>query len=175
MTDEKLLRIILISLLVYIVSIIAAFFGGYWVGSNTDQPQVSDTTRVTVVDTISYYHPIPKDSTVLRYVTKTLPAAKPDTAASVPAQPTAHTDSVAVVLPISQKAYETEDYRAYVSGYEPNLDSIFVNRRTVKETVTIVKQKDKRLGFSVVAGAGWGIINKKPDIFVGGAIAYRVW
>ena len=172
MTNDKLLRTILICLLVYIASVVASLFGGIWIGRSMEQAQQqADTVTVTVVDTVPYYQPVAKDSTVVKYEKKYLTVA-------IPSQQTERhdtvRDTVAVEIPIMQKRYETEDYRAYVSGYEPNLDSIFVYKKTVTQTIT-KQQKDKRLGFSVVAGAGYGIINKKPDIFVGGAVAYRIW
>lgn len=42
---------------------------------------------------------------------------------------------VAVEIPITQKEYEGAEYHAWVSGYEPSLDSIFVFPR--RDVVTI--------------------------------------
>lgn len=176
MTNDNLLRTILICLLVYVASVIAAFLGGMWIGHDLTERQQADTVTVTVTDTVPYYQPVAKDSTVVRYEKKYLKVAMPSQQTELQQTELHDTvrDTVAVEIPITQKKYEAEDYRAYVSGYEPNLDSIFVYRKTVTQTIT-KQQKDKRLGFSVVAGAGYGIINKKPDIFVGGAVAYRIW
>ena len=154
--------------------------------------QVADTVRVTVTDTIPYYKPAARDSVVVRYVTRTLAAVKPagEAAGAIAADtclgenyaqnfPEIIPDSVSVDIPITQKKYETEEYRAYVSGYEPNLDSIFLYRKTVTERIIpLAKPKDtvrSRFGFGVVAGAGYGIIHKQPDIFVGGAVYIRIW
>ena len=145
----------------------------------------TDTVRVTVVDTVTYRQPVPVDSVVVRYVTKVLKAAKPAADAtgtvvdSTLVAQTERTDSVTVEIPITQKMYETEDYKAYVSGYEPNLDSIFVYRKTITETVTITEKpkgalKD-RLGFGVVLGAGYGTIHKQADVFVGAGLFFRIW
>ena len=158
--------------------------------------RVADTVRVTVTDTIPYYKPVPKDSTVIRYVTRVFAVEKPagEAAGTTAARAEADTtlsenyaqnvpeiipDSVTVEIPITQKKYETEDYRAYVSGFEPNLDSIFLYRRTIKETVSITEKRkallQDRFGFGVTCGAGYGIIHKQPDIFVGGAVYFRIW
>jgi len=168
--NDKTLRMILLGLLVFLVGLIVSFVTGYWVGQKVERIDImqhTDTTYVTMFDTIPYYYPVPKDSSVIRYVTRLLEKGiVHDTI----------TDSVSVTIPITQKVYEADSYRAYVSGYEPCLDSIFVREKTVRETVTIpVKQKQSRFGFGVGIGAGYGIINKKPDIFVGGVVSYRIW
>lgn len=154
--------------------------------------QVADTVRVTVTDTVPYYKPVPKDSLVVKYVTKVLAVKKrhKDTCDTIAADtclgenyaqiPQENMrDSVAVEIPITQKRYETEDYRAYVSGFEPNLDSIFLYRKTITERITTTAKPNStlknRFGFGVVAGAGYGIIHKQPDIFVGGAVYFRIW
>lgn len=154
--------------------------------------QVADTVRVTVTDTVPYYKPVPKDSLVVKYVTKVLAVKKQhkDTCDTIAADtclgenyaqdvPEIIPDSIAVDIPITQKLYETEDYRAYVSGFEPNLDSIFLYRKTITERITTTAKPNStlknRFGFGVVAGAGYGIIHKQPDIFVGGAVYIRIW
>lgn len=154
--------------------------------------QAADTVRVTVTDTIPYYEPVAKDSVVVKYVTRVLAVKEPhegtcDTIAAdtcsggnYAQKPVENIrDSVTVEIPITQKRYETEDYRAYVSGYEPNLDSIFLYRKTTTERITTMAKPNgtlkSRLGFGVVAGGGYGIIHKQPDIFVGGAVYFRIW
>lgn len=145
-----------------------------------DKPE-ADTSRVVVYDTIPYYLPVAKDSVVVRYVTRVLPV-KADTSSIVNyAQECAEfmRDSAEVVVPITQKKYETEDYRAYVSGYEASLDSLYLYRKTVREVVVAAAKPQgtvtARLGFGLAAGAGYGIIHKQPDIFVGAVVSYRLW
>lgn len=144
----------------------------------------TDTTkvRVEVYDTIAYYETKCKDSVVVKYETRVLPVKKDTTAVDGDSTMYASggSDSVAVEIPITQKMYETEDYRAYVSGYEPNLDSIFVRSKTITETISYIKPPDKkfwkdRVGFGLTAGAGYGIIHKQADIYVGGAVYIRIW
>lgn len=178
MTNDNLLRTILICLLVYIASVVAAFLGGMWIGHDLTERQQADSVIVTVTDTVPYYQPVAKDSMVVRYETRNLKVAMASQQKELQQTELHDTvrDTVAVEIPITQKKYEAEDYRAYVSGYEPNLDSIFVREKTVRETVTIpVKQKQNRFGFGVGVGAGYGIINKKPDIFIGGTVNMRIF
>jgi hypothetical protein len=188
--NDKTLRIILLGLLIFMVGLTGSFVAGYWMGQTVERADImqhADTTYVTMYDTIPCYYPVAKDSSVIRYITRTL-AAKPQGTVAEPlnALPAAKpqgtvaaqgaVDSVSVTIPITQKVYEADSYRAYVSGYEPSLDSIFVREKTVRETVTVpVKQKQSRFGFGVGVGAGYGIINKKPDIFIGGTVYMRIF
>lgn len=95
-------------------------------------------------------------------------------------QQTGRTDSVAVEIPITQKEYIADEYRAYVSGYMPNLDSIFVHEKTVSEKVVVAQQQTQRsrqprFGVGVITGVGYGVINKKPDVYVGVGAYLRLW
>ena len=136
----------------------------YWTSLSLTKPghMVSDTTRVTVVDTIPYYEPVAKDSVVVRYERARLPIEgdKPCHASPSHSKPRDTTasgaDSVSVELPITQKRYEDSTYTAWVSGYKPRLDSIYVYPR--HETITItntMRQKPRRWGLGVSAGYGY--------------------
>lgn len=110
----------------------------------------SDT--VTVVDTIPYRYPVPRDSAVVRYETVRLMVA--DTARITITDTVRVADSVEVVVPITQRVYGDSTYRAYVSGYRPRLDSIFVYPRT-RYVTTTVKEKNRRWGIGLQAGYGY--------------------
>lgn len=135
-----------------------------------------DTVRTVVYDTITFFRPVAKDSVAVRYVTRVLPVELGVGSDECGVD----SDSVRVVMPITQRTYETEDYKAWVSGYEARLDSIFVFNRTVRERVTVPAAKPQgtvaaRMGIGVVGGVGYGIINRQPDIFVGVAAYVRLW
>lgn len=108
---------------------------------------VSDTLRITVVDTITYRLPIAVDSVVLRYETAILPPRE-----DTPGQKRL-TDSITVEVPITQKRYSDSTYTAWVSGYHPMLDSIRVYPR--REIITVTNSKTKRWGLGVNAGYGF--------------------
>lgn len=175
--EEKVLRI-----LKWGACILAAcffLFGGrvsvQW-GATDKLETKADTSRVVVYDTITFFRPVAKDSVAVRYVTRVLPVELGVGSDECGVD----SDSVRVVMPITQKEYETEDYKAWVSGYEARLDSIFVFNRTVRERVTVPAAKPQgtvaaRMGIGVVGGAGYGIINRQPDIFVGVAAYVRLW
>lgn len=85
-------------------------------------------------------------------------------------------DTVWATVPRTQKRYEDSTYTAWVSGYEPRLDSIEVYRRTV----TIVKREEgrvrnKRLSIGLTGGFGYGFINRKPDVFLGIGATWRIY
>lgn len=132
---------------------------------------------VTFIDTIPYYQPVPRDSVVVRYVTRKVTVATPKND-TISGETYAHNpsgiilDSVDVELPITQKKYETEDYRAYVSGFEPNLDSIFVTRRT---DVVTIRKKPSRWGVGLTGGYGYSLNSKQMEPFVGVGVYYRIF
>lgn len=127
----------------------------------------TDTTRVTVVDTVPYVKPVARDSMVVRYVTKKLPIVH-DTVHPI------CIDSAGVNIPIIQKQYCDSTYTAWVSGYDVRLDSIRVYTR--REVVTIsrtIKGGYKRLGVNI--GLGVGITPKGVQPYVGVGIGYRLF
>ena len=133
---------------------------------------------LTVLDTIPYYHPVPKDSTVIRYVTVTLPAAPdPMTADSVPqdaACDTLRDDSVRAQVPITQKVYDTPDYRAYVSGYMPSLDSVMLFRKQLSIEPRPPDNKG-RWGLSMGTGVTWTPHGIEPGIFLGVTYTFKTF
>ena len=167
---------------VAVLMVLSGALGWYAAYHNMETSVHSDTVRTEVIDTIPYFKPVPKDSVVVRYVTKVMPVAgDSDTAANATGTVVNDTgmvaDSAAVILPITQKKYETDEYRAYVSGFEPNLDSIFVYQKTINEKVvsTQVHTKQPRLGVGVTTGVGYGVIHKKPDAYIGIGFYLRLW
>ena len=120
-----------------------------------------------------------KDTTVI----KPLPAETINTGRVVyikVAVPQPHTrpdtvhDSIEMPIPIMQKRYDDSLYTAWVSGYEPNLDSIRLYHPEIYITKTIMKPTP-RLSVGIQGGAGYGIIRHQPDIFVGFGVQWRLW
>lgn len=138
----------------------------------------TDTERVTYVDTVTYYKPVPKDSVILRYVTVRLPiadgtAAEQNHIADIGKM----ADSVQVALPIEQKRYSDDStYTAIISGYEPRLDSIFVFPRreviTITTERTTYKHRNRRFGIGIQAG--YGITQKGAKPYLGIGISYNL-
>ena len=85
-------------------------------------------------------------------------------------------DSIDIPVPIYQKRYEDSLYTAWVSGFEPKLDSIDLRLPTITETVTKTIVKPSPLfSVGIQAGAGYGIINRNPDIYVGVGGQLNLW
>lgn len=148
---------------------------------------VSDTTRVTVYDTIPFYQPKPKDSVDIKSITERLPIdvqeviflnkSVPEFPESVQKNPESGKnlqdsvqnlgksvpDSVNVIIPITQKVYEDSTYKAYVSGFKPNLDSIFVYTR--KEVQTITNKVNDKSRWSLSVSVGYGLTLTKQPTF----------
>ena len=133
-----------------------------------------------IYDTIPYYAPEYRDSVLLRYDTIKVKPENISVSGDTTVATSDESDSVSVVLPITQKIYTDDStYTAYVSGYEQSLDSILIRNKTIHETVTvnetIIKTNDYPLGVGITAGAGYGLINKKPDVFVGISFYYKIF
>ena len=85
-----------------------------------------------------------------------------------------------IELPKMQRVYSDDStYRAWVSGYEPRLDSINVYRKTIKETVTIQLPAEKkkrtfwqRFNIGIQAGYGIGLDDKKAHPYLGGGVGF---
>lgn len=78
---------------------------------------------------------------------------------------------VAVNIPIESKIYQTDEYKAEISGYKSSLDFMEVYQKTVFiDKIQTIKQQDKRrFGIGIHAGYGYSIGPNKfyPTISVG--------
>lgn len=155
-------------LIILAAAAILCLLCGFLVGKGMyDRPIEESVSRdtVTLHDTVPDIAPEPKDSVRTRWVTRWLPM-KPDTVSRngeiFPAFPQisanfSATDTVAVQVPITSKHYSGKNYDAYVSGFEVNMDSIFVYNETqlITETITRMKPPNK-WSLSVNAGVDYG-------------------
>ena len=166
----------------------------FWT-NRCSKPVIEKVERDTVVvyDTIPHYYPVPKDSAVVRYVTRVLPVVR-DGIAQYPnrADTINHVigtndmtdhfrdvtqmrhDTVAVEIPITSKHYNAPEYDAWVSGYEPSLDSIKVYQRTeyITERVTISKPPNK-WELDAMAGIDYNVTSQHYSPYAGGELLYK--
>ena len=160
----------LIALVWFAIGCVCGFFIGK---AKYNVPIVETVTRdtVVVVDTAYYDRPVAKDSVRTKYVTRWLPA-KHDTINTTVTM-WAH-DTVAVEVPITSKHYGSGEYDAWVSGFEPSLDSIRVYQRTayVTEIRTISKPPNK-WELDVVGGIDYGFKSQQYRPFAGGELLYK--
>ena len=140
-----------------------------------DRPLDESVSRdtVTLHDTVPEYLPAPKDSARIKYVTRWLPAKHDTVYSENYAQSFAEImhDTVAVQVPITSKHYGGKNYDAYVSGFEPSLDSIFVYNETQYITETITKSKPpNKWSLSVNAGVDYGTTSQFWQPFASGEL-----
>ena len=65
-------------------------------------------------------------------------------------------DSIYITpVPIEEKIYETNDYRAVVEGYKPKLTEMTIYQNTKIETITETKYKTPKLQLGVGAGVSY--------------------
>jgi hypothetical protein len=126
---------------------------------------------VTYFDTVKYLKPIPKEVLIARYDTVMLPTFGNEV--NFPTNDTIQaSDSVSVIIPISQSVYQDSTYTAWVSGYHASLDSIYVFPQ--HDVITIKEYKlTKRwhLGVSV----GYGITPKGLQPWLGLGVTYTLF
>lgn len=86
------------------------------------------------------------------------------------------------------------DYHIEATGTDVTLDLLHLNAKyaevnnkqqinnnietykTHNETTTTMQtKKQSRFNFTIGVGAGWGIINRKPDVFIGGTLGIRLF
>lgn len=151
------------------LSNIIAFVCGLWlcllITRCTNKAATEPPIRDTIVDTIKVVKPIAKDSVITRYKVVTLERVKDTTTINEVSEVVF--DTVQVRLPIESKHYSTTNYDAWVSGYEPQLDSIKVYSREV-----VAKPKISR--WSIGLQGGVGLTPKGVQPFVGIGVAYKL-
>lgn len=107
---------------------------------------VSETVRVdTLRDTV----PVPVEVAVISHERRRLPVAtQSDSDTAAPP------DSADVIVPVTQAVYTDSLYTAWISGYEPHLDSIAIFAPV--RTVTIQTPPPRPPRWSVGIAAGYG-------------------
>ena len=142
-----------------------------------DPPGYPVIDTILYYDTIPYYLPEAKQEVSLGTKIKFLPVFIPRD--SFPngelriENGELSSDSVAVEIPITQREYEGAEYRAWVSGYEPSLDSIFVYPRHDVVTIREPPNKQKRWGIGVFAG--YGVTPRGLQPCAGISVNYNLW
>ena len=162
------------NLIVFLVGIFLGLCTGFFTGKaiyDNDLEVGIKSDTVTIHDTIPDIAPVQKDSVRTRWVTRWL-LAKHDTITQWETL-TKH-DSVQVQVPITSKHYGNEQYDAYISGFEPNLDSIFVYQKTeyITTTITKIKPPDK-WDLNVVGGIDYNTASQKYTPYAGGEFMYK--
>jgi len=156
----------------FIVGGVCGFFAAKGI---YDQPIAESVTRdtVTITDTVIQYAPKPVSVEKVRTEYKWLPVVRTDTVTRT--DYIAYHDTALVEVPITSKHYHGENYDAYVSGFDVNIDSIFVYNETQVITETITRMKPpNRLSLDIEAGADYLTTQKDMATFAFGDLTYRI-
>lgn len=150
-------KIVLIILLTAVICSVIGY--GYGRRGTWGSTPVADTVHIrdTVRDSIPYL--------VIETVVQEIPELFP---VYITLDGDTIQELVYIPVPITQKEYQTENYRAWVSGYKPSLDSVWVYPEKI-----IIREKPRRWGIGVIAGYGIGRNGLSPYVGVGGY--WRVW
>jgi hypothetical protein len=162
--------------LMYCALVALLLLAGLAIYNRCSKANVVRVERDTIVvyDTIPDYHPVPKDSIVTKYVTRYLPVVSHDTIDHFLEVTKMVHDSVLVEVPITSKHYGNDTYDAWVSGFEPSLDSIKVYRETqyITERVTISKPPNK-WELDAAAGIDYNVKSQRYTPYAGGELMYK--
>ncbi len=153
-----------------LLAFILAVFASFWLGSSLTRKRYEsalnrpDTVTITkwVRDTV--YEP--KDSFIVRWQTAYLPVH--DT--TFVHDTTAVVDSVLVDVPISEKTYVGENYRATIVGYNAELTDIWVMQR--EKVVSIPYRKHWGITLGPQLGVGFTPKGVQPYAGFGATFGY---
>lgn len=161
--------------IVFIIGAVLGLLTGFFTGKAIyDRPVIESVTRDTVtrIDTVFQYFPKPVEVERIRTEYKWLTKVATDTVTDY----TVLHDSVLVEVPIESKHYNTPEYDAWVSGYQPSLDSIRVYQKEnyITERVVISKPPN-RFTVGLQGGYGYGFKSKQWEPYVGIGVGIRIF
>ncbi len=152
---------------VVLLAAVSFIFGWIVRSMNQNAPCRRDTTpRIVIVrDTVRVTDPTARSVRILRHAEARLP-----TASCVDSLP----DSATVGLDIVQKTYTGENFRAYVSGWQPKLDSLVLTPAstiiTMPRTIPAGQQR-----FSIGIQAGYGMTPRGLQPYIGIGIGIKIF
>lgn len=106
-----------------------------------------------------------RDTVVKPVPVRTRPEVRFDTVELL----TIERDTVTVTVPMEQKVYSGDGYRAVISGYRPGLDTILIDRKQITRTVTRAPPR-----WSVGLQGGIGVTPKGIQPYVGVGATYNI-
>lgn len=176
------------NLIVFLVGVFLGLCTGFFTAKAIyDQPieESVKTDTITIHDTIPDLNPTPKDSARIRWVTRWLPmnpgadhvadvGKMMDSINQLIGVNNVIHDTVAVQVPITSKHFSGKNYDAYVSGFEPNLDSIkvYTETKVITNTITKVKSPNK-WELDVVGGIDYNTAQDKYTPYAVGELLYK--
>lgn len=154
--------IIPIIIAVAVIASLASYHKGYKKGiSKAVETIITVRDTLTLTDTIHTVEP--------KYI-----AVRTMDTIRVPVPVQGKTDTVWAELPREQKIYQDSTYLAYVSGYDPRLDSIDVYRKTTTITVNNVVKEYTNPRWSIGVQAGYGASKAGLSPYIGVGVQYNL-
>lgn len=150
----------------HVIVVLVFCFLCFLVGRYTKKAEIDlvcKTDTFIRVDTLRERVPYPVYETVIQTVPELFPVY-------ITLEGDTVREPILVPVPITQKEYVSENYHAWVSGYNPSLDSIDIFQTT---TYITKWQPARRWGLGVSTGYGVGRSGLSPYIGVG--VYYRIW
>ena len=160
MTTDRLIA--MLALVIFVGACIGSFFLGR--ASVTPEPIGVQIERDTIIvrDTIVERYP--------EYVTQTIVRTE---RIEIPIKDTIIVrDTIEVEIPITERTYLAEEYKAIVQGYNPILKSIEVYPRTAYITTTETIKERKRWGVTIGIQGGYGITPKGYQPYAGVGVSF---
>ena len=192
---NRYMEIIGAGLLVLVLCLCAAKCGSEVPCKPTENDRGTAEETVTRVDTVAHYVTVARSEVCVGTRVELLPIVtggfrktgeagwRPDSVteegkrgpdgATSPLSHVLAGDSAWVEVPVTQREYMAEDYHAWVSGYEPSLDSIYVFPR--RDVVTIREPPDKPRRWGIGVFAGYGVTPQGLQPCAGISINYNLW
>ena len=150
-------------------AVVTASVVSFWAGRTAGLREAPSGKPDTVTVERWLPAPIPEpDSAMLKPKVVYLHRAVHDTTTTVVHDTTAVHDSVLVEVPITEKRYETENYRATVRGFQPELVDIWVKRETDIVRVPV----RKRWSFTVGPQVGIGYTPAGVQPYAGAGVTF---
>lgn len=148
--------------------ILWALIGNPFSRDSEKQPVTVKRDTLVIRDTVRLAVPKPIYRKVVRVDTVRLVLAQLDTTAD---GDTVQLGTVKVEVPISKQTYQTDKYKAVISGFRASLDSMEVYQDT--KVITEIKYRKPR--FAVSMGAGVNYYDKKFIPTIGINFGYVIW
>lgn len=146
----------------HVLGVLLLCFISFLFGKTCKKKEIIHNTEIdTVIDTIIQSIPVPQ------YIVDVGEVEIPFPMDAIVEKDTIK-DTVYINIPIQRKTYNTDDYRAVISGYRPNLDTMIIYHK--KE---IIYEKSRRWGIGLAAGYGVGREGFSP--YLGAVVYYRIW
>ena len=165
------------NILILVLLLFALVLGFILGRGNKGEVQVKERIKTEVVtkyDTIRAAAPEPVHDTIVKWQEVRVPKEHLRDLTKM----TKGSDSVDVTLPITQRTYRDSNYTAWVSGYQPKLDSIHTYNKMVYTTRTIertITKPPRKWGIGINAGYGYGINSKLFEPYIGVGVTYVIF